>query len=84
MVDSDSARKGWDVSISGGEERKPDDDKITVTRHDPPQIYLEISAPSIRSAGADQKQLARKAIQDTVDALQEALRSPSALPGFRP
>ena len=83
MTDNDNARKSWTVGITG-EGGKPAGDKITVTRHNPPQIYLEIAAPSIRSAGSDQKQLARQVIQATVHALQEALDSPSALTGFRP
>jgi hypothetical protein len=55
-----------------------------VTRLDRPHIRLEIDAPRIRSAGGDQLRLGRQAIQAAVSALQEALDSPSALPGFHP
>ena len=83
MVESNNARSGWTVGINGTTD-EPNDDQIVVVRHDRPHIRLEISAPGIRSAGADQLQLGRQAIQDTVTSLQEALDSPSALPGFRP
>lgn len=82
MTGKDSSGQGWAVSISG-ETSHPDADRITVVRYDPPRIHLEIAVPAIRSAGADQNWLARQAIQDTLRALQEALDSPSALPGFR-
>lgn len=83
MTESDGALKGWFVHISG-EAGKPNNDKITVIRYDSPQIRLEIDAPGIRSAGEDQLRQGRQAIQAAVTALQEALDSPSALPGFRP
>ena len=73
----------WVVSIRG-EAQDSSLDVITLSRVDRPRIRLEIDAPSIRSAGEDQAPLVRQAIQDTVNALQEALDSPSALPGFRP
>ena len=80
---ANSVRTGWTVSISG-EANNPEADKITVVHSDPPRIHLEIDAPGIRSAGADQLRLGRQVIQAVVTALQEALDSPSALPGFRP
>ena len=83
MVGSDDILAGWVVSISG-ENNNPDNDKITVIRRDAPRIRLEIDAPGIRSSGKDQKHLGRRLIQDAVTALQEALDSPSALPGFHP
>jgi len=79
----DNIRKGWVVHIDG-EVSDPSGDKITVFREESPRIRLEIDAPGIRSAGEAQKNLGRKAIQDAVIALQKALDSPSALPGFRP
>ena len=83
MTESSDALHGWTVGINGttGE---PEADQIVVVRHDRPHIRLEIDAPGIRSAGEDQLRLGRQAIQDAVTALQEALDSPSALPGFRP
>jgi hypothetical protein len=78
---TDSA-KGWAVSVSG-DSGNPDADKVAVTRHDAPRIYLEIDVQGIRSAGKDQVQLARDAIQAAVSDLQKALDSPSALPGLR-
>ena len=83
MTGSDDALTGWVVSISG-ESMDQDADQIVVLRRDPPHIRLEISAPGIRSAGEDQLRRGRQAIQAAVTALQEALDSPSALPGFRP
>ncbi len=83
MTESDSARSGWTVGINGTS-GDPDADQIVVTRHDRPHIRLEISAPGIRSAGEDQLRWGRQAIQAAVTALQEALDSPSALPGFHP
>lgn len=83
MTERDNTRSGWTVGINGTS-GEPDADQIIVTRHDRPHIRLEISAPGIRSAGADQLQQGRQAIQDAVTALQEALDSPSALPGFGP
>ena len=80
---NDDTLKGWFVSISG-DARESNGDKISVTRRDPPHIHLDISAPGIRSAGEDQLRLGRQAIQAAVTALQEALDSPSALPGFHP
>lgn len=81
-MSADSVLKGWSVHIEG-EAGNPQGDKITVFRHDAPRIRLEIDAPGIRSAGADQMQPGRQAIQEAVNALQAALDSPSALPGFR-
>ena len=83
MAESDDTRKGWFVSINGtaGE---PEGDKITIRRHDPPRVVLEIDAPGIRSAGEDQRQQGREAIREVLAALQEALDSPSGLGGFRP
>ena len=78
MTGSDSPPTDWVLSISG-KAWEPNDDKISVIRRDPPHIRLEISAPGIRSAGADQLQQGRQAIQDAVTSLQEALDSPSAL-----
>ena len=83
MAENEGARIGWTVGISG-DTGKPDWDKITLTRHDPPQIVLEIDAPGIRSAGEDQRLHGRRMIQEALFALQEALDSPSALAGFRP
>ena len=74
--------KGWVVHVSG-DLGNPEADKVAVIRRDPPQIHLEIDVPGIRSAGADQVQLAREAIQAAVSDLQQALDSPSALPGLR-
>ena len=83
MTGRDDALTGWVVSISG-EAGDPEADQIVVLRHDSPHIRLEISAPGIRSAGKDQLRQGRQAIQAAVIALQEALDSPSVLPGFRP
>ena len=83
MAESNNTRSGWTVGINGTTD-EPDGDQIVVTRHDRPGIYLEISAPGIRSVGEDQLRQGRQAIQDAVTALQEALDSPSALPGFSP
>ena len=83
MTGSDDARSGWTVSINGTRD-DPDADQIVVVRHDQPHIRLEISAPGIRSAGEDQLRQGRQAIQVAVTALQQALDSPTALPGFHP
>jgi len=83
MTGRDNPLTGWFVSVSG-EAGEPNGDKISGIRHDPPRIHLEIDAPGIRSAAEDQKGQGRLAIQNAVTALQEALDSPSALPGFRP
>ena len=81
MAESNDALSGWTVGINGTSD-DPGADQIVVTRHDRPHIRLDISAPGIRSAGEDQLRLGRQAIQAAVSALQEALDSPSALPGF--
>ena len=83
MTVSDDTLKGWFVHISG-EAGNPNRDQIVAIRRDSPQIRLEIRAPGIRSAGEDQNHQARLAIQAVATALQEALDSPSALPGFLP
>ncbi len=83
MTESDDALTGWVVSISG-ESMDQEADQIVVLCRDSPHIRLEISASGIRSAGEDQLRQGRQAIQAAVTALQEALDSPSALPGFRP
>ncbi len=83
MTGRDDALTGWVVRIKG-EPLHPEADQIVVLCRDSPHIRLEIDAPGIRSAGSDQLQQGRQAIQAAVTALQEALDSPSALPGFRP
>ncbi len=83
MTGSDDALTGWAVRING-ESLHPEADQIVVLRRDSPHIRIEISAPGIRSAGEDQLRQGRQAIQAAVTALQEALDSPSALPGFHP
>ncbi|MEC4681345.1 MAG: hypothetical protein VST67_11705 [Nitrospirota bacterium] len=82
MSENDSKSGGWTVGINGTQ-NNPDADQIVVMRHDRPHIRLEIDAPRIRSAGDNQLRQGRQAIQAAVSALQEALDSPSALPGFR-
>ncbi len=81
MAESNDNLSGWTVGINGTNQ-DPGNDRIVVVRHDRPHIRLEIDAPNIRSVGANQLELGRLAIQDAVTALQEALDSPSALPGF--
>ena len=83
MTDTDNGRKGWATDVNGtaGE---PEGDKLILIRHDPPQVFLDIVVPGLRSAGKDQRQMGREAIQEVITALQEALDSPSALAGFRP
>lgn len=71
----------WDLHIIG-EANNPDGDQVVLIRHDSPQIRLGIDAPGIQSAGEDQKHQARQAIRDAVTAIQQALASPSGLPGF--
>ena len=75
--------RGWTVGVHG-DAGNPEQDKLYLVHHSAPRIHLEIDVPGIRSAGEDQRIQGRKAIQDTLDALQEALDSPSALAGFRP
>ena len=77
------AGTGWHVHVSGTA-NNPDGDTIFLVRLDAPRIQLEIDAPGLRTSGGDQKQLVRRAIQDVANALQAALDSPSALPGFLP
>jgi len=80
----DEANTGrWTIEVSGTT-ILPEDDKLTLIRHDQPRIFLEIAVPGIRSAGEDQRQMGRQAILDAIDALQAVLNSPTALPGFRP
>jgi hypothetical protein len=71
---------GWGVAILGDNER-PEDDKIIVTRYDPPRLTLELRVPSIRHAGQKQGQLGYRALQDAVESLQNAIES-KALPGL--
>ena len=73
----------WSVSISGSR-AEPDGDKLTLIHHGQPPFALEIAVPGLRSAGEDQRRMGRAAIHDAATALQAALASPSALPGFRP
>ena len=83
MTETDNGRKGWTTNVSGtaGE---PENDKLTLIRHDPPRVFLDIVVPGLRAAGMDQRQMGREAIQEVITALQEALDSPSVLDGFRP
>ena len=83
MAESDNARSGWTMSINGTAD-EPNYDQIVLARHGRPHIRLDISAPGIRSAGEDRLQQGRQAIQAALTAIQEALDSPSALPGFHP
>jgi hypothetical protein len=71
---------GWGVAILGDNER-PEDDKIIVTRYDPPRLTLELRVSSIRHAGERQGQLGYRALQDAVESLQNAIDS-KALPGL--
>jgi hypothetical protein len=71
----------WYVSISG-EAENPERDRVTVIRYDLPRIFLEVDAPGVRSAGDNQPRMVRQAIQDALNALQEALDTLSALPGL--
>lgn len=83
MAESNGISKGWFLHISGTS-GAPDDDRVTLMRRNPPpQIRLEIAASGIRSAGEDQKHQAHRVIQAAVTALQEALDSPSEIPGLR-
>ena len=79
-----SEKIGWGVSVSGtvGESEK---DKLLLVRQDPPpRILLEIDVPGLRSLrGEGRRHQGRQAIQQAIDALQEALNSPKALAGFR-
>lgn len=59
----------WGVTILGDNER-PEHDKITVTRYDPPRLTLGLRVPSIRHAGEKQGQLVYRALQDAVDSLR--------------
>ena len=83
MTEGDDVPTGWVVSISGTRD-EPDGDKLTLTRHDPSRVFLEIDVPGLRSSGDDQRQMGRQAIRGVLASLQEALDSPSALSGFRP
>ncbi len=83
MTESGSPLKGWIVGINGTQD-KSEEDKLTLTRHDPPRVFLEIDVPGLRSAGEDQRLMGRVAIREVLESLQEALDSPSALAGFRP
>lgn len=74
---------GWDFHITGDAEN-PEREMLVVTRHYRPQIRLEVHVPGLGSVLEDQIGLARQAMQDAVNALQEALDSPSALPRSRP
>ena len=82
MTNDDGNSSGWTVQFTGDADN-PEKEIIVVTRHDPPQIRLEVHAPEIVSAGVVHNGLARETIQDAVNALQEALDSPSALFGVR-
>ena len=83
MTESGSPLKGWIVGINGTRD-KPEEDKLTLTRHDPSRVFLEIDVPGLRSAGEGQRLMGRVAIHEVLISLQEALDSPSALAGFRP
>jgi hypothetical protein len=80
MTVKNDGEKGWGVTILGDDER-PENDKIIVTRYDSPRLTLEVRVPSIRHAGDKQSQLGYRALQDAVDSLQQALTS-KALPGL--
>ncbi|MDX1401483.1 MAG: hypothetical protein R3245_06150 [Kiloniellales bacterium] len=58
--------KGWGVTVLGDNER-PENDKIIVTRYDPPRLTFELRVPSIRHAGEKQGQVGYRAHQDAVD-----------------
>jgi hypothetical protein len=73
----------WSVEFTGDLDN-PEHEMLVVTRQIHPQIRLEVHASGIESVGAIQDDVARKMIQDAVNALQEALDSPSALLGVRP
>jgi len=74
---------GWSLSITSGSPDEPNREKITVDRHDPPRIHLEIEATGIQLAEGDQAENARRLIQTAVTALQQALDSRD-LPELRP
>jgi hypothetical protein len=77
------ANVGWSLSITCGSPDEPDREKVTVDRHDPPRIHLEIEATGIRLAEGDQNKNARRLIQAAVTGLQQALDSSSDLPELR-
>ena len=83
MTDADKGPRSWVVTVSGTR-GKPEDDKLTVTRHDPPRVFLEIIVPGLRSVEMDQRLMGREAIQRAITALQGALESPTELDGFLP
>lgn len=80
MASKSDAGAAWGVTILGDNERV-ENDKIIVTRYDPPRLTLELRVPSIRHAGEKQSQLGYRALQDAVESLQNAIES-KALPGL--
>ncbi len=50
MASKSDAGAAWGVTILGDNERV-ENDKIIVTRYDPPRLTLELRVPSIRHAG---------------------------------
>ena len=80
MATTSDGDMGSGVTILGDNER-PENDKIIVTRYDPPRLKLELRVPSIRHAGQKQGQLGYRALQDAVESLQRAIES-KALPGL--
>ena len=70
----------WTLEVDGTYE-DASDNKITVIRHTPqPLLHLEIDAPGVLSGPGELDDRVRAKVQETLDALQAALDSPSGLP----
>ena len=71
--------EGWTLDVRGTSE-EPSDNKITVFRHAPqPSLRLEFDAPGVLSGPGELDDRVRAKVQETLDALQAALDSPSGL-----
>ena len=70
---------GWGLAVDGTYE-DPSDNKITVFREAPQlPLRLEIDAPGVLSGPGELDDRVRAKVQETLDALQAALDSPSGL-----
>ncbi len=73
----------WTIYLDG-KSGDPSQDRICITCLGSQRIVLEVECPGIRSAGDRQIDQARKAIRKALEALDDAVDSPTALPGLQP